>query len=133
MYCANCLISNQTILTHRHNKIGYLIYKLTSIKCQAFKNCFFFLLTFKKEKVICFKKNLFDLTRIPHERKLYSFTFYKKSQLFFHSISFTTYNFFKTVRFLKMSSVIELNEQLERSLGKNQTVSKNGNEHKFEF
>ena len=32
-----------------------------------------------------------------------------------------------------MSSVIELNEQLERSLGKNQTVNKNGNEHKFEF
>ena len=31
----------------------------------------------------------------------------------------STYNFFKTVRFLKMSSVIELNEQLERSLGKN--------------
>ena len=130
MYCANCLISNQTILTHRHNKIGYLIYKLTSIKCQAFKNCFF-LLTFKKEKVIC--SLLFDLTRILHERKLYSFTFHKKSQLFFHSISFTTYNFFKTVRFLKMSSVIELNEQLERSLGKNQTVSENGNEHKFEF
>ena len=38
---------------------------------------------------------------------------------FFNSVSFTTYNFFKTVRFLKMSSVIELNEQLERSLGKN--------------
>ena len=32
-----------------------------------------------------------------------------------------------------MSSVIELNEQLERSLGKNYTVSKIGNEHKFEF
>ena len=31
----------------------------------------------------------------------------------------STNNFFKTVRFLKMSSVIELNEQLERSLGKN--------------
>ena len=29
-----------------------------------------------------------------------------------------------------MSSVIELNEQLERILGKNRTVSKNGNRHK---
>ena len=32
-----------------------------------------------------------------------------------------------------MSSVIELNEQPERILGKNRTVSKNGNRHKFEF
>ena len=30
-----------------------------------------------------------------------------------------------------MSSVIELNEQLERSLGKNKTVSKNGNKREF--
>ena len=42
-------------------------------------------------------------------------TFSENSQFF--SFSFTTYNFFKTVRFLKTSSVNELKEQLERSLG----------------
>ena len=90
---------------------------------------FFFLLTFKKKNYSALRQTF----SFQYEFLINFFFFFFFNYYFFYSILFATYNFFKTVRFLKMSSVIELNEQLEIFLGKNRTVSKNGNRHKFEF